>query len=166
MLHIDFHPDNNDPALGKAAYEYQQIWAKESEKIVSTLEKLSGLRFIESFINAIVLEGISRSHPLSLRASYSIEDKKGALVHELAHRLLVGNGIQHQRARSAIQSHEAVNLFLYDAWVELWGEQFAKNQVEVESGRTTVYKEAWQSTISLSNEQRAARLQDLKNGKF
>jgi hypothetical protein len=50
-------------------------------------------------------------------------------VHELGHRLmgeLVPAGVDH---------HSIIFLFVYDVWVELWGQSFADEQVTIERAR-------------------------------
>lgn len=39
--------------------------------------------------------------------------------------------------------HKQIYLVLYDIWVESYGQQFTEEQVDVESKRTPIYREAW-----------------------
>ncbi len=155
-MKINFYPDHDDLELIKSAEEYQEIWIKESARIIETIERLTGLKFTENTINAVVIEGVSRSHPLSLRASYPIETKKATLVHELFHRLIPGK---------EDEIHKLLDLILYDVWIDLWGEDFAKKQVKVESERQPLYKDAWDWALSLTREQRAAKFKELIGSK-
>ncbi|HEX2184216.1 MAG TPA: hypothetical protein VHN78_01755, partial [Chloroflexota bacterium] len=89
MFTIRFSPArDHDPALVAAAAEYRRLWEADGQRIVACLERLTGLRFAETSVEALVHEGVSTSHPLRLRASYAAETKAGTLVHELCHRLL------------------------------------------------------------------------------
>lgn len=161
-MDISFRPAANDPGLVAAAAEYERLWRSDGERIVETLGRLTGLRFPEQQLEAIVLEGVSRSHPLRLRASYDSETKRGTLVHELAHRLIDRARVPGHR--SSVQEHELIDLFLFDAWSDLYGEGFARRQVEVESQRRPIYEEAWKLTLTFDRQGRAARLRSLLHG--
>ncbi|PCI30227.1 hypothetical protein COB55_00400 [Candidatus Wolfebacteria bacterium] len=122
--------------------EYKEIWTLEGEKIISALEKNSGKKFNTEDIQVIIYEGISRSgregRPMMLRASYTRDVKLGTLVHELGHRLQTNT-----KDMTSLEVHMELNVYLYPTWVELYGEEFADIMVEIESSRTDMYKEAW-----------------------
>ncbi len=162
MLTVNFHPDSNKPDLVAAAAEYTRLWQTEGGQIVARLDGVTGLTFAEEFINAIVFEGVSQSHPLCLRASYPAETKKGTLIHELCHRLVRGNrsrlGLPAYRSNEQLQNHQLIDLFLFDVWVDLYGEEFARRQVEVESERQQFYKEAWGWALSMGRGERETKL--------
>ena len=84
-------------------------------------------------IKAIVFEGISNSgykwKPMRMRASYPPDTKRATLVHELAHRLIA------DLSSWNLEEHPIIFLFVYDVWVKLWGQEFADEQVAVESER-------------------------------
>jgi hypothetical protein len=77
-LHIKF--TGFDTSFELAAKEYEEIWEKEGDNIVKTMEHFSGLTFIDTNITVIVFEGMSYSgnkdSPMKLRASYSYDTKK------------------------------------------------------------------------------------------
>jgi len=54
-------------------------------------------------------------------------------------------------------------LILYDVWIELYGERFANEQIEVEKKRRGLYdyESAWNWALSLSKEERAARFAEI-----
>jgi hypothetical protein len=142
-----------------ATEEYRAIWAKEGSRIVAAMERLSGLRFEKGPIGASVYEGVSYSGapggpPMVLRASYPEPTKRGTLVHELAHRLA-------SDVRVPFDHHELIFLFVYDAWVDLWGQAFADEQVAVESKRTGLvdYASIWKKTLAIPASERPRRLQ-------
>lgn len=162
---MKFHPDSDRLELVKAAKKYQKIWDNESRKIVGVMEKISSLKFKEKFINALIYEGISFSHPLRLRASYSTEIKKATLIHELCHRLLVGNKIETPKISKdedeSLEIHKVIYLILYDIWVDLYGERFAKRNVKVEFGRDPKYRKAWDWALSFNKKTRVRKFSQL-----
>ena len=144
-----------------ATEEYRAIWAKEGSRIVESMERISGLRFERGPVNVRVYEGVSYSGapggpPMVLRASYPEPTKRGTLVHELAHRL--ANDV-----KVPFDHHELIFLFVYDVWVDLWGHDFADEQVAIESKRTGIvdYASIWKKTLALTAGDRASRLKDL-----
>ena len=141
-----------------ATAEYQAIWMAEGPRIVATMEKLTGLRFEPGPIEVSVYEGTSFSgdpggRPMLLRASYPAATKRATLVHELGHRLANDIAVP-------FDHHELIFLFVYDAWIDLWGKTFADEQVVVESGRTGLvdYAGIWKKTLMLSADERSRRL--------
>lgn len=162
MLKINFHPESDKAEFIKAAKEYQNIWNSEGEKIIEVMERISDLSFVEKFINAIVYEWISFSLPLRLRASYPLDVKKAVLIHELGHRLLFFNGITKKGKNfQAPEIHNPLYLILYDVWASLYGEDFAKKNVEVESERHEDYKKAWKWALSFNKKTRAKKFSKL-----
>jgi hypothetical protein len=161
-LRIRFHPDCDRERFVAAAAEYRRLWDEHGDRIVAAFGAATGLPFLEREINAVVYEGISRSHPLSLRASNDAEAKLGALVHELAHRLLAGNrtrlGLPPYHPGRDREEHELIDLYLFDVWCDLFGEAFARRQVAIESGYQPFYREAWDATLALGRPGRAAKL--------
>lgn len=159
-LQIRFHPESDEPALVTAAAEYQRLWDSQGARIVEQLAAVTGLRFAEGPIDALVVEGVSQSHPLRLRASYDVETKLGTLVHELSHRLIAANRarLRSPLPRSSREEHELIDLFLFDLWNGLFGEAFALRQVEVESRRRRMYREAWIATLAMDRSARQAKL--------
>jgi hypothetical protein len=165
VLELHFYPESDRRDYSAAVAEYQRIWTRHGPRIVALLETATGLPFAETFVNAVVFEGVSHSHPLALRASNDAETKLGALVHELAHRLIAGNRVRlglapYSPARER-ENHELIDLFLYDVWVDLAGEEFARRQVAVESGYQPFYRDAWQAVLALDRPARAAKLAEL-----
>jgi hypothetical protein len=63
--------------------------------------------------------------------------------------------------------HELIFLFLYDVWVDLWGQPFADEQVKVESRRKGIvdYEDIWKKTLALSAAERARRFQEIVRAK-
>jgi hypothetical protein len=154
-IHVDFVPEQETYAA--AAREYAEIWAADGAKMIEALEAASGLRFDESAIRASIIEGPSssgfRDIPMRLRASYPPATKRATLMHELGHRL------QNRFFSQRNEDHPYLFLYLYDAWVRLYGQAFADEQVAVESARKGLvdYESIWKATLALTPAQRAAR---------
>ena len=152
-----------DPTFAEPAEAYRQAWIAEGSAIVEAMERVSGLRFLESHVNAVVFEGVSRSGtgntPMYLRASYPANVKKATLVHEHGHRLIA----QLRSRPGDLDEHRVLDLFLYDVWESLWGVDFANQQVTVESGLTGLYdyKGTWAWALSMSKAQRASRFAEI-----
>lgn len=141
-----------------ATEEYRAIWAREGSRIVSSMERLSGLQFEKGPVDVRVYEGVSYSGapggpPMVLRASYPEPTKRGTLVHELAHRLA-------NNVKVPVDHHELIFLFVYDVWVDLWGQSFADEQVAIESKRTGIvdYASIWKKTLAIAAPERTRRL--------
>ena len=152
-----------DQTFAEAAEAYRQAWVAEGSAIIESMARVSGLTFLETHVNAVVFEGVSRSGigdtAMYLRASYSADVKKATLVHEHGHRL-----IAQLRTRPAdLDEHRVLDLFLYDVWESLWGRDFANRQVTFESGLRGLYdyEAAWTWALSLSKEERASRFANI-----
>src|SRR5215510_3772610 len=144
-----------------ATDEYRAIWAKEGPRIVAEMERISGLRFEAGPVPVTVYEGTSFSGqrggpPMVLRASYPEPTKRGTLVHELGHRLAADVPFKGEH-------HELIFLFVYDVWVDLWGQAFADEQVKVEGLRKGIvdYESIWKRTLALPAPERARRLREI-----
>lgn len=156
-VRLTFVPESD--AFAGAAREYQQIWEAEGERIVAAMESVSQLSFVQpeyadTAITAIVLEEASssgyRDRPVRMRASYSAETKRATLIHELGHRLMSG------MFRREEEQHFPLFLWLYDTWTDLYGREFADEQVIIERRRRGPYPEAWDRAEAMSREERAA----------
>jgi hypothetical protein len=163
-VRVTFVAQADSVAAARDAYE--ALWREEGPHIVRVMERVSGIRFdappyADTAIAAIVFEGVSssgyRETPMHLRASYPADTRKATLVHELGHRLQAGV------ARRDEDEHEVLFLWLYDAWVALWGPEFADAQVAVERARRGPYPRAWDAALALDAAGRAARWKALRD---
>jgi hypothetical protein len=160
-VRIHFSPESEQ--FAEAAREYQSLWEAEGDRIIEALEHVSGLKFAEREIQAVVYEGISRAGlrgaPMRMRASYPVGTKKATLIHELGHRHLM----QLRWRPLELDEHRVLFLFLYDVWERLYGQAFAEEQVEVEKKRKGVYdyEAAWVWALAQSQEERAQRFQEI-----
>jgi hypothetical protein len=158
-VRITFVPQSD--SFAAAARAYDQLWAAEGPRIVEAMERISGLRFVaahyaDTAITANVLERASnsgyRSSPMTLRASYPPDTKKATLIHELGHRL------QSHLFRQSEEEHGPLFLWVYDVWVELYGQAFADAQVQIERVRGERYVKAWGEALAYRTPaERAAR---------
>lgn len=141
--------------------EYERIWAEEGSRMVAVLERTAGLRFVypqyaDTVIVVTVREAMSQSgfrerSGITMRASYTTATKRATLMHELGHRLMAG-----LFRRSEPDEHDELFLFLYDAWIAMYGKAFADEQAAIERSRGGVYPAAWNSALALSPTERAA----------
>ena len=169
MLEIKFYPESNRLEFTEAAREYEEIWDKDGKRIIESLEKISNLSFFEAKIEIMVYEGRSWTSldtmtpiRLKLRSSYPLDTKRGTLIHELGHALLIKNGLilkfDIKKAKKYnMDDEQALFLILYDIWIELYGKEFADKQVYIESNRKGIYdyESAWKWALSFSKEKRA-----------
>jgi hypothetical protein len=152
---IEFEPESS--RFDSAAEEYREIWRTEGERISAALRQATGLQMETGPIRAIVFNGISSSGypgwPMRMRADLAPDTKRATLVHELAHRLI--SPLTPRR----FDDHPVIFLFVYDVWVDLWGREFADQQVQVESSRRGRYDYAgaWRDALALGAEGRAER---------
>ncbi len=167
MLQLNFYPESDKKEYIKAADEYSLIWKKEGIKIIESIENYSGLAFKTKVINAVIFGGDqSYSYPLRLNYNYSFEIKKGILIHELCHRLMLDNNItikkQPTLAEFTRKIHKRIFLILYDILIELYGEKYAKSHVAQETQYDDLsYKKAWEWALLLSKDERISRFKEL-----
>ena len=152
---IDFEAES--ARFEAATEEYREIWRAEGARISAALEAATGLEMEAGPIHTIVYGGISNSgyrrNPMRMRASYPPDTKRATLVHELAHRLIS------DLVPRDFEEHPVIFLFVYDVWVQLWGQAFADAQVAVEGERRGRYdyESAWRDALALGREGRARR---------
>ena len=160
---LSFSPESEK--FTEATRQYQTIWNAESKRIIAAMEEVSGMKFQPLDVTVIVFEGPSESgfgdKPMKLRASYSSDTKKATLIHELGHRL---NAMIRKRP-DGIDEHRVLFLYLYDVWIKLYGKSFADHEVEVEKLRKGRYdyETAWNWALSMSEQERAAKLREIIN---
>ena len=159
MLSIHFYPDSDDEKFASAVREYVDIWQKDGERIVRAWEQRTGLKFAESSINSIVFNGISHSHPLSLRYDLSLEIKRTTLVHELGHRILFGR--RKQKPIDSLENHKHLYLVLYDVLIDLYGMDSADVAIEHDKALREINKEACDWALQFDERERQVQLQNI-----
>ena len=157
---INFTPESEKYTA--ATKEYQALWQAEGDKMIKAVEKISGLKFKETEFDAIVFEGVSRSgrpggSPMKMRASYKPDTKKATLIHEIGHRHIS----QLEKRPAEIDEHSVLFLILYDIWVDLYGEKFANEQVEIEKSRRGPYPAAWEYALGMTKKQRETKFKEI-----
>lgn len=162
-MNVNFYPESDEKELMDASMEYKEIWQESGQRIIESYKQTTGFAFIEKQINAVICEKPSYSHPLILRASYQTDVKKGTLVHELGHRLLVGNNVAPsvQGKDYSLNAHKQLFLVLFDVWRDLFGSEFAKKMVSVEKERGKIYEDAWDWALSFSKDMREQNFREL-----
>jgi len=165
---MTFKPEG--PQFVEATEQYRAIWAAHGDRMVDALETVSGLKFPDDDVQVVVFEGVSRAGmrggPMMMRASYSEPVKRGSLMHELGHRL-IGKNQQAGRLRTPpaeeMDDHRILYLFLYDAYVKLYGKEFADNHVAFDRKLKGLYDydAAWNWALALTADERAAKFRSL-----
>jgi len=159
---LDFTPVA--PRFAPGAEEYERIWRADGARIVAALESTSGLVFPASPIDVIVSEGRPMTsfdgRSMRLRATYSPDYKKATLVHELGHRLAFT-----LPRTGELDDHRLLYLFLYDAWSDLYGPEFAERMASIERRIPGPYDydAAWTWALRQSREQRQDRLRAFRD---
>ncbi len=143
--------------------QYDSIWNADGARIVAAMERHSRLSFRaigDTQIHVKVIAGASssgyRERPMQMRATYPLPTKQATLMHELGHRL------QSDLFTREDAEHEDLFLWLYPAWIEVYGEAFALEQVGVERARRGVYPGAWDAVMRLDPAARAARWDSIR----
>lgn len=160
---ITFAAQQKSATFEAAAVEYRRIWAAEGNHIIEGLERITGLTFPEKSLTVEIYEGPSFSglgkDPMRLRASYTPDNKKGALVHELGHRMNAQIG----KRPSDPDEHRLLFLYLYDLYVDLYGKDFADRQVAFSRSLKGLYNydAAWNWALAMTRDQRRARFAEV-----
>jgi hypothetical protein len=147
------------PAYGdlkKHILNYQKEWQKWNEKILTTLQGVTGLTFAQKFIDVYVIDSKSKraiSDPLILATSLSNKEFAFYLSHELTHRLTSDNTTRvnwHMRAQSIYSKEDVLvaNHIMIHAVLEAVYTRIGKKE-EIEADivscqKLTAYKKAWE----------------------
>ena len=151
-----------EPRFAEGTDEYRQLWEAEGPRMVEAMERLTGLTFPADPVEVLVRDGPPMTafdgRTIRLRARCSPGCKLGTFSHELGHRLAL------LLSRTAeIDDHRLLYLFLYDAWTDLYGADFADRMVRIERRIPGAYDydAAWTWALSMTRAQRQARLRTL-----
>ena len=152
-----------EPRFADGAEEYRRLWEAEGPRIVAAMEATTGLEFPAEPIEVIVRQGAPMTaydgRTIRLRANCSPGCRRGTFTHELGHRLAL------TLPRSdELDDHRLLYLFLYDVWADLYGRDFADRMVRLERRIPDPYDydAAWTWALSMTREQRQARLRALR----
>jgi hypothetical protein len=153
------------PVFALATEEYRQLWRSEGERMIQALEGASGFDFPALAIEVFVSNGTPSTsydgRTIWLKGSYPEYFKRATLMHELGHRLAFT-----MPRVAGLDDHRLLYLFLFDAWSDLYGPDFAGRMADIESriaGRYD-YAAAWRWARTMTREQRQVRLQLLRGG--
>ncbi len=143
---------------GTADY-YRTLWRAEGARIVAALERESGLAFPDRPLEIVLRDAPPMTgygcSAIRLRGTYTGPTAVGTLIHELGHCLTA------RMPRTAgLDDHRLLYLFLYDAWTDLYGPDFADRMVRLERripGRYD-YAAAWDWALAMTREERQGRL--------
>jgi hypothetical protein len=160
-LQLIFHPESDLTEVSQHVAEYEKLWSKYGDDIISSLEKTSGFKFRETFIHVNVSDFISYSHPMNLRTYPNIDSKLSAMTHELAHRVMFKH-IKGMGKQNSLVKHKTLFLFLYDTFLELYGEEFLQKTIAFDSGLNNDFVEAWKFVSGLNKEGRSDLFGKLK----
>jgi len=138
-MNIIFKGDNQE-----SVKEYEEIWEKEGKIIIEKIEEYSQMKFITQELEAGVYNGISTSHPLMLRDSYTRDFKKATLIHELLHIIFVDNGI---KFKDSFSLHKELYVFYKDILLDLYGKEFLEYVIQEESKLGEMYDKAWKELL-------------------
>lgn len=123
------YPSSPEPSeITIATRVYKDIWQSDSKNIIERFENYTGLHFQQEKIEVLIHDGQSMSGmdgvPMRLNVNIdTIIKKRSALLHELAHRLLFGNGLYAPDEASLVDNDEIrVLLFQGDVLRDLYGE--------------------------------------------
>jgi hypothetical protein len=152
-----------EPRFAADTEEYRRIWVDQGGRMIAALEAAAGVEFPAPPIEAFVSDGPPMmsydGRTLRLRAGYRTAYKTATLVHELGHRLAF------LLPRSTdLDDHRILYLFLYDAWADLYGRDFADRMVAIERRIPGGYDydAAWTWGLAMTREERRERLAELR----
>lgn len=157
-----------------AITQYSSYWKENGDRIVASLEKHSGMQFKQTRITVQVWDkeisrAGTRNKPMQLSAKHLTSRRVAStIMHELAHRLVIGNGIESSEATVAAKSrynyyvHRHIYLFLYDVYSEILGKDEAMSEVSAEKLDGRQYYAAWTWALAMNYPERQATLERLK----
>lgn len=170
MLKINFYPESDLGDYKEATKFFEEFWMKDGEKITNKWEEISGFKFIENEINAIVGDLRSCSHPLSLRFNNSDLVKKANLVHELGHRIFYkrvkGMG------KSSLNRHKMLFLGMIDVLLDIDMKDVLDSGIEFDKdmgsrSNQPHYEEAWNWALQYkTKEERQKVLKQIISGEL
>jgi len=176
-MRVIFKTKNNDLESFLAVQRYQRIWQVNQKTILDSFKLHSGLDFNHRPLTIYVdrIDGSGHSGDIGMPMVLSFRDDQAMyddsrlaafLLHELAHRLLISNGIRSVRKDYGYQrnflAHKRIDLFLYDVWVDVVGRSVASQELIREFDTTKAIFDAWQWALSKSYEERQAELAKLR----
>lgn len=162
MIKMKFIANEDKYVIYKNVYE--AIWRKYGKKIITSIEKVTNLKYLESEINAIVGEGdasgsnfagSSIDEPMLFR--YSVRDKLGTMCHELGHRFIMEHDY-YNLTKSNLKisdDHQLLDLFLYDSMEMALGNACAEERKNYEcTFPDSEFKSSWEWAFKYNYDER------------
>lgn len=152
-----------EPRLASAADAYRTVWQAEGPRMIAALERVSGFPFPTQAVEAFVWQGLPMAEyggrTIRLRASYPLYFKQATLMHELGHLLAFS-----MPNPARLDDHRLLYLFLYDAWTDLYGREYADRMADIENRIVGGYdyEAAWAWARAMTRDQRQAMLASLR----
>ena len=153
------------PRFREAADEYRALWEQEGDRIVGALERAAGIPFPPAPIEVLVTDSATMTsldgRTIRMRPFHGRDFAKATLAHEMGHRLALA-----LPRTPEMDDHRVLYLFLYDAWTDLYGRDFADRMVEFERSfhSNYDYDAAWTWALSMTRAERQSRLKWLRRG--
>lgn len=148
-----------------------RLWQVHQKDILRAFQEETGLTFTQREIAVRMIDGESASgwyrKPMRISSWYTEDDELlSTLTHELAHRLLTGHDMWRNypsRSQEVTMAHKHAYLFLYDVWVNAFGEAKAQKFAKIEHDTTKEsYHQAWDWAMDKSYEERKQALEGVK----
>lgn len=176
-------PDDSELNTLLETVRYQNVWRKNSRKILKALRETTKLEFQQRVITARVFKSGPGKftnaggyrYPMELEADSGSEDEKlFTLIHELSHRLIGGNALRPVDVLSGDYSkkpgkraeilkdqmdHRHLYLFEYDLHRKYFGEEFADKYAAFTVRGAAGHSHAWEWAMSMPYEQRQRAVQ-------
>ncbi|HWA52203.1 MAG TPA: hypothetical protein VG895_04065 [Patescibacteria group bacterium] len=160
-MKISFTPKSQDRRIVEAFESYKDIWNKDGYRIISSIEKVTGLKFSKDHLEATIIDGpTSHSHPLQLSCFGIDKGRKRTLMHELGHIILDDNEIDVLADNDedlSFVNHKLLDLVLFDIFCEFYNgdEEIARQHVERDKEiNPQYYSDAWDWALSMNREER------------
>lgn len=110
-----------------ATKAYEMIWQEDGDRIIERFKHYTGLEFAQDEIEVKAHDGMSMSgmagKPMRLSIwNKSLTERRNALTHELAHRLLFGHGLYAEPETNTDNDEIRALLFQGDVLQDLYGQ--------------------------------------------
>ena len=155
------------------ARRLERLWHDHEGVIIASFQLHTGLTFQEKQITVYVgadIETHSGDNGQAMQIMYNSVDYRDpdeelvrALLHELAHRMLMGNGIRSAQedytySRNLL-AHKRIYLFLYDVEVDILGAEIANEDVaSTLQASNRAFGSAWDWALAKTYDERQQTL--------
>ena len=156
--------------------EYVVLWKSEGKIITDAIENALGLKFIESNIIIEICQGYQDKGNFSGNSinenmifRYNNRCKIGTFFHELSHRIILEYNLYNKvkEKYNLKDEHQLVDLFLYDAIEQAYGEEAALFRVEYEKTfPEKEFAESWEYALKMEKNERKRILCEMIGKEF